>query len=352
MGAWLATREQIMSALDVKGTARDNDQIDRLIESWSAAVVRRLNYKNLAPTLDTRYFDWPNNQMGVSWRLWLDANALISDEDSTTVTVQNGAVTLADGSFFVEPKNYGPPYTNVQINLSGSAAFSSGLTYQRAIGITGLFGYTDDSTGVLGTTSGTFAIDDTLVNFPGDAVGVGTVLRINDERVIVTDRNMTDTGLTVVGDLAASAAASLVVASATGILAGEVLLVDAEQMLVTDVAGTSLIVKRAWGGSTLAAHTSGVSIYSQRAFTVARGQLGTVAAEHDNGSTWSAWIVPGPANTLCIAEVLNAFEQEQSGYARSVGSGESSRNASGAGIEDARQTAFDAMGRHGRQRAV
>lgn len=349
--AWLCTREQVASALDVTSTSRDFDQIDRLIASKSAEVVKFLRYQNIAPTLDTRYFDWPNNQMGVPWRLWLDGNTLISDETGCTVTVQNGAVTLAAGQFFVEPKNYGPPYTNVQINLGGPAAFASGSTYQRAVGIQGLYGHSDDATGILGTTSGTFAIDDTIVNFPGDAVGVGTVLRINAERVITTDRAMTDTGETITDDLASSAAASLIPTSGSTILAGEVLLVDSEQMLVTDLAGSNLVVKRAWSGTTLAAHTSGASIYSQRAFTVARGQLGTAAAVHSNGSTWTAWVVPGPANTLTIAEVLKALGNEQAGYA-SDGGGSGSSAGKPRSIDEIRAEAYDAIGRKVMARAV
>lgn len=340
-----------MDALDVKATARDETQIDRLIAAKSVEVCKLLRYRNLAPTLDTRTFDWPNDQMGRSWRLWLDANTLISDETGTTVTVQNGAVTLADGSFFIEPANYGPPYNRLEINLGGPAAFSSGQTYQRAVGVTGLFGHSDDSV-FAGTTVGTFLTTNNQATFVAATVGVGSLLEINGERCLTTDRSLADTGRTITADLAASNAATLVQTDGATIYPGEILTIDAEQMLVISVAGNNLIVKRQWGGSVLATHSSTAKVYSARLFTLLRGVLGTTVAEHDAGSTWNVWVPPGPANTLTIAEVLNGLEQEQSGYARTVGSGENARNAAGAGIEDARMSAFNAMGRKARQRAV
>lgn len=349
--AWYCTREDVSGALDVKSTARDNDQIDREIEAASRGVEQLL-HRFFAPTLDTRYKNWPNNQMGQSWTLWLDDDELISDESATTVV--SGGVTLASSQFFLEPQanpSKGRPFNRIEINLAGPAAFSSGSTFQRSIAISGLFGYSDDAITV-GTTVGTFLIGDTIVNLVDQRVGVGTVLKIGSERVICTDRGMTDAGRVLAGDLSASAADSLVLTDGATIYPGEVLLVDSEQMLVTDTAGDNLVVKRAWSGTTLASHNTSASIYAQRAFTVQRGALGTVPAEHDAGSVWTAWVVPGPVRQLCIAEVLNTFGQEQSGYARTVGSGDSARNASGGGIEDARMTAYNACGRKARSRAV
>ena len=47
-------------------------------------------------------------------------------------------------------------------------------------------------------------------------------------------------------------------------------------MLITDIAGNNLIVKRQKSGSTLAAHT-GSTIYAPRQVTITRGDLGTTA---------------------------------------------------------------------------
>lgn len=345
--AWLATREDIQLALDVKSTARDDAQIDREIEGASRRIEKFL-HRRFAPTLDTRSFDWPNDQMGRSWRLWLDENELIS-----VSSVVSGGVSLAPNQYFLEPVNYGPPYNRLDIDLSKGGAFSSGSTYQRAIAISGLYGYSNDSTPV-GTTVGTFSSSNDTATTVMPRVGVGSVLQVESERMLCTERSMADTGRTITGNIAASTADSsaLIPTDGATIFEDEVILIDAERMLVTDVVGSNLVVKRAWSGTVLAAHTSGAKIYALRSFRVTRGALGTTAAQHLDGTTWTAWSVPGPVRDLCIAEVLNTFQQEQSAYARVVGSGDHARNAAGAGIEDIRAQVYGSHGRKGRQRAI
>lgn len=346
MGVFLCQRDDVMSALDVKSTARDEAQIDRLIESASRGVERYL-HRRFAPTLATRYFDWPNDQMGRSWRLWLDENELIS---LTSLTA--GGAAISPANLLLEPANYGPPYNRIEINLGTTSAFSTGSTYQRDIAVTGVFGYSDDEVNV-GTTVGTFNSTDDLVTIAdGVLAGVGSVLLCESERLLLLDRIMVDTGRKTGGANLASYADNTVITDGATIYAGEVVLIDAEQMLVTDIVGNNLVVKRGWSGSTLATHSSTTSIYSPRQFKVQRGALGTTAATHANGTIWSAWQVPGPVRQLTIAEVLNSFQQEQSAYARTIGSGDRQQSSSSYGIEDIRQQVYMTHGRKARQRVV
>ena len=46
-----------------------------------------------------------------------------------------------------------------------------------------------------------------------------------------------------------------------------------------------------------------------------------------------------PITSLCVAEALVLFQQEQSAYGRTVGSGDSQQEARGAGLKDARKMA-------------
>lgn len=346
MGVWYCTREDVSSALDVKSTARDFAQIDREIEAASR-TVERLLHRRFAPTLDTRYFDWPNQQMGRSWDLWLDENELIS----LPTVVTSGGASIPPANCFLEPANYGPPYNRLSISLASSSAFSSGSTYQQAVAVTGLFGYSDDSR-FAGTTVGTFALDNNVAYVVEQHVGVGSVLQIESERLICTDRGMADTTRVTAGpDLTASAAGALVQTDGATIYPGEVVLIDSEEMLVQDTVGNNLVVKRAWSGTALAAHTSGAHIYAQRAFTVERGALGTTAAAHADGTTWTSWVVPGPVRDLCIAEVLAKFGKETSGYATDGGgTGASGRKMSS--LDDIRASTYASHGRKGRQRVV
>lgn len=351
-GVCYATREDVLKALDASSTWRSATQIDRLLESESRNAEGLLN-RVFVPILDTRYFDWPPPVSSRSYRLWLDENELISDESMAVVTVANGATTLGAGTFFCEPANSGPPFNNIQMNLAGQGSFDIGTTQQRDVGVTGLFGYTN-RTQKVGTTVGTFAIDDDLVTIAdGVLAGVGSVLACESERMLLTDRYYVNTTDTITAGIDANKSTTLVPYSAlVPIYAGEVLTIDAEQMIVQAVTGSNLTVRRGWAGTVLASHSNGAAIYSARQFKVTRGQLGTTAVAHGAGTTWSSWVVPGAVRQLVIGEVLNSFEQERTGFARTVGSGEYVRNAMGAGIADLRNTALRTVGRQMRTMAV
>jgi hypothetical protein len=65
--------------------------------------------------------------------------------------------------------------------------------------------------------------------------------------------------------------------------------------------------------------------------------LGTTAAAHDSGATISVHTPPPLIRQLTIAETRDALAQEQSGYARTIGGGEFTRNAGGQGISGLRK---------------
>ena len=132
----------------------------------------------------------------------------------------------------------------------------------------------------------------------------------------------------------------------------ETILVDAERMLVTDIAGVVATVKRAWDGTVLAAHTGALDVYAPRTLTVTRGAQGTTAATHDTAAPVSRLVVPPLVRDLAIAEAINRLLSEISGYARTVGSGENLRNASGAGLKLIRDDVVTRYGRKSRIRSV
>lgn len=341
MGVWYCRREDVQQVLDAPATSRINWQLDRLIESKSRAIEERL-HREFAPTLATRYFPFPNDQMGRSWRIWLDRDELISAN-----TVTSGGHTVS--SYYLEPANIGPPYDRLEVNLGSTSSFDTGSTYQRNIAINGIFAgapVEDRSIGALSSTLGNTVGATANATWTTPRFGVGDVLLIDSERVTITGRNMSSSAQTLQTPVGASTAeTTIAVTSGASFLADTVLLLDSERMLVVDVAGNNLIVKRAWDGSVLASH-SGSTIYTYTGITLDRAQLGTTIASHSSSTTIYQWQVPGPVRQLCVAEVLNAFEQEASGYARSIGSGDNVRNAMGVGIEDIRR---DVMQSHGRQ---
>jgi len=349
---WYATREEIKAELDVKETARSNARIDRALADATQAVEEGLTHRVFYPMLDTRRFDWPPRSGATPWILRLDANELIS-----VTSLTSGGTTIAASDYLLRRADdkAEPPYTRIEINLGSDASFGGGDTYQQDIVITGLFGYRNDE-----TTAGTLAAQvasttTTTITVDGPAsaaLGVGSLLRIDNERMIVTGRSQLDTGQGF-GDSMTAANNDVSIGAANGgaYAVGEVILRDSERMLITDIAGNTLTVARAWDGSVLAAHTDS-AIYAPRVLTVARGVLGTTAATHLTAAPVYRWDPPGSVRQLCVAEALTDLLQGRSGYARTAGSGESEREAYGRGLKDLRDRVYASHGRKGRMRSV
>ncbi|WP_084965262.1 hypothetical protein [Thermoactinospora rubra] len=349
------TREDVQRALDVKETARTHRQIDRAIESASdaidggrganrgAGILKRRFY----PEVATKTFDWPNSQRARPWRLWLDQHELISIS-----TLTAGGTTIPASDYFLYPGD-GPPYNRLEIDLDSSAAFSSGDTHQRAISIAGTWNYGDDTApagtlaaAVSTTTATTINVSDS------SAVGVGDLIKVDSERMLVTGKSMLTTGQTLQVDLAASnTAVTVVVTNGSAFNVDEVILLDSERMLIVDIAGNSLTVRRAWDGSNLATH-SGSTIYALRTLTVTRSAYGTTAATHSNAAAVSRQVYPPLVRDLAVGLALIELLGEQAGYARTAGSGENQREVTGRGLAQLRADAVAAFGRKARVRAV
>lgn len=307
-----ASRDVVKRALDVQTTARIDTQIDRLIQAASRQIEGICN-RFFYPVVDTRYFDWPINYSGSSgrpWQIFLDANELIS---LTSVTA--GAVPVSTGNVFLEPANYGPPYRRLEIALNSSSSFSGATTWQRAVAVNGLYGYRNDETpaGVLAaavtdTTGTTITVANSAVISPG------ALIRIDAERMLVSDAAMTTTGVTYTGPDTASASDTLlnVGASASQFAVGETILLDAERMLIVDISGTNLVVKRAWDGSVLGVHAAAL-VSAARQLTVIRGFGGTTAATHANAVLISRHYSPAMVETACTGISLYNLGSELAG---------------------------------------
>jgi hypothetical protein len=189
-------------------------------------------------------------------------------------------------------------------------------------------------------------------------VGVGDTLLIGTEYMQVTARSWATSSQT--GTLTASAAAvTLAVSDGTAFNVGELLLLDSERVLIVDISGNNLTVKRAWDGTVLAAHTA-ATIYVNRTLTVTRATLGTTAAAHTSGDAVSRHAPPNLVRQLTIAETVNALQQEGSAYqavqqrARQIGA----RGSTRAGmtqvfpIDELRDRVLTTYGRQARIRVV
>lgn len=346
------TREQVKRATDFKETARTDTQIDRAIQAAARTIEGEL-HRRFYPEDTARVFDWPNFQYAYPWRIWFDQWELAAIPTAVT----SGGVTIPLTACNFEPANSGPPYTYLELRRDQPYSFGVGSTPQRDVTITGTWGYTLDTApaGTLAAAvSSTMATTVTVSD--GSLVGIGDLLIVDDERMLVSGRATEDTGQTIAAGATAANPGdnAITIADGTQVHVDEVIQVDSERMLVTDVTGNTVTVKRAWDGTVLAAHTVGARVYAFRALTVLRGQLGTTAATHTSATAVSVHRVPSLVRDWAIAEASNQVLQEIGGYARiaRTQNGGSKPAAAPVALDDLRDRAITRYGRKARQRVV
>lgn len=336
---WYTTRGAFKAAFDSRDTARNNKQVDAAISAGSDLVdgqLRRVFY----PEVDTRYFDWPTNP---SWKLWLDRNEII---EATTVLIGEDSVPLLSADYFLEPKGDGPPFTTLELNRSTNGSFAHGSTTQNAVAITGLYGYRNDE-----ETSGLLAeaLDSTETGVDitdSSVIGVGSVIRVEAERMQVTRQSMMDTTVNLGVALDADNADDTVsVADGTVFFENEVILIGSEKMLIVEIAGNNLIVERGYDGSTVAAHLIAADLYAPRRLTVVRGVLGTTAAAHNTATAISRWLPPPLVEELCIAEGMNIYQRRTGGWSGLMTIGDGGKRFENQALAELRERAIQAHGR-------
>lgn len=350
--ACYCTREEVQRALDIKPTQIDALRVDRALET-ARNDVDALCHRRFYNVIETRFFDWPNYQYAYPWRIWLDA-AELADVTTVVPVVKSGTtVVTAANIFWGNPAYPVAPFTYLELNRSSNSTFGVGTTPQRDVSITGNFGYWSKTAtagnlaAAITDTTGTSA---TVTN--ANSPGVGDVLIIDSESMLVTDRNWITTGQTQSSGVAsASSADNSLTVSGGSFFAGETLLLDSEQMLVTSVNASVLTVKRAWNGTVLATH-SGAVIYAGRLLTVSRGFGGTTPATHLNSAAIVISLIPGAVKTLAIAEALNTIQQESSGYSHMTGENGMAQSITGGTLDQLRDQVQTLYGRKARRRVI
>jgi hypothetical protein len=348
-------RDEVRRALDVKQAAWNDEQVDRAIDAARDSVEQLCN-RVFYPEDKILPFDWPNRQQAPPWKLWLDSAELADITVNVPVVTSGGKVIDASQVFWGPPRD-APPYTWLELNRATAAAFNTADTPQRSISIDGTFGYWL-KTAPAGTLTAAATSADTVITVSaGGRIGAGDLITVNSERMIITDAHYADTAVGFTGLTTASMADNiLAVPDGTAFAQGEALQLDTEWCLVQGILGNNLMLKRAWSGSILAAHTSG-TVWARRQLSVLRGQLGTAAASHNGGTVMSVSVVPGIVKQLSVAESLVAVTQEPGAYAGSSGPADSSGGQQpgpppGQGLPDLRDRCYGAVGRKARTRAI
>ncbi len=375
-----SNRSQAQRSIDFTPGIDVNDALDRAMTSAAEKIDGQL-HRVFFPSDDVRYWDWPNQggsgggQYAPPWRLWFDENDCVV----LTNLVSGGRVITLD-QVFLEPVNNPPKgrpfYTYLELDRSTNAAFGGGATPQHSIVAAGTWGYGADADPA-GSLAAAVASGDTAITVsdgsrcgPGDLIilgygrgtapypaaagHAGAIAPYRGERILVTDVAAVAAGLTQTGSGVTTDSSddqALTVTGSGGLNAGEVIVLDQEDMLVEQIVGGIATVRRAFNGTALAAH-SGAAVYAFRQLSVLRAQLGTTAAAYDTGAAVSKHRVPSLVRDLSIAEEANQLLQEGSGYARMVGSGESAHPAPGVALADLWDETRTAHGRKARHRGV
>lgn len=349
-----------MRATDIPITQDMIARVDPALES-AALAVDTLCHRRFYNVLETVYYDWPNYQRSVPWRIWFYERELA---DVTTIVpvlktgvaggTQAGTVIPNSAVFWGDPEYPGAPYTQLQLDRSQSYAFGNSATPQRDVSLLAQHGYWDLQVPA-GTLAATITDTSSTSATVSDStkVGVGDVLIVDSERMLVRDSTWVATGQTQSGlgcTTASSADNLLTVGSGAALAAGEVLQLDGEQMLAQTITGNVATVIRAYNGTVLATH-SNASVYAPRLLTITRGDFGSTAATHTNGVTVTVQMIPPTVQEMAVAEALNRIYQETSAYARALGAGQG-LVVPGGGLADVRDRCYTAVGRKARYRGV
>lgn len=351
-----ATRADVTNTLLLAPTTHNKLLVDRKLRAATRSVEGYLHVR-FYPELKTVSFDWPNYQYAGTNRLWLEGNTLIS-----ITTMTSGGTVIPSTDYILRRADHRsePPYTYVELNTSKSSVFKAGTTSQNAVSIQGLYGYNDtDLTVPNGSLGGniTAGAGSMVVNpSTGDFnLSAGSLLMIGTERITVLDSLMSSIGQNLLNDLTAvQGDRTVTVTTGSAFASGETILIGTERMRIDDIAGNTLIVTRAWDGTTLATHSLGAGspIYGLRTFTISRGVLGSTAAAHTAADSVYSHEFPALINELTVAEAIVMIEQAGAGYARVVGAGPNTREATGKGLDDIREQAMQAYGRRNRTAAI
>jgi hypothetical protein len=367
-----------MRSIDIKDAVTAFEAVDRAIASAADDIEGKMR-RQFYPWDGTKFFDWPNYQYAAPWRLWFERwdccalTALLSPGDTGG---QSGtSIPLWQVQLRPVNRERGFPFTHVELDRSTAAAWGVAPTPQNAIWASGTWGFTADADDIGTLTASIGTGDSTITVSNGAACGAGDLLIVGygrgsapyptylgtagaiapylGERVIVTDKTTAATGLTQAsGCTTGNSSDNQLTTTGTGSLnVGEVIVLDAEQMLVTAVSGTVATVVRAWAGTMPEEHAS-APVYAYRQLTVLRGELGTAAASAAEGTAVYRHRPPQLIRDLNIAVAADQVMQELSGYSRTVGTGESQMRASGFALADKWSRATRRFGQQARLGAI
>ena len=344
------TREHVQRATS---NMYDPMLIDGMIVSASMAAEDWL-HRIFYPRVGVALLDWPTAANNDAYRFDLGINELIS----VTRVVSGGTdVPLTDIILRREDDIDSPPYGILELRVGSNYCLQASPNGQQSLSITGKFGYNDTTNSTGAVLSGAITDSDeqlsiTPFNNRVD-IGVGSLILIDDEYMIVYGNRYDDTGATLsAGMSAAKGGTTLLIDDTTAIAVNETIIVDSERMYITAITGSTVTVRRATEGTTLAGHLANSVVYAARTFLVSREACGSTSVVHADATGIRVHEFNYLLQELVTALVIVALSQSLAEYGKTVGTGTMTRESSGKGLQEIQERVYWALGRMERGGAI
>ena len=181
-GAYCSVEELIASVAHLTLGQADAAILDHLL-AMSREVEGRL-LRAFFPSTGMNAYRWPPFHVAYSWEVWTEDD-LLSVSSVEVAAGGVGAVPVAITNYYLEPQQWGPPYSRIEVDLSSQDIFQAGPTPQRSVQISGQWGYCAQTVaaGTLAAPAG--ATDGTLTLSNGHGVEQGDVILIDQEAIYV-----------------------------------------------------------------------------------------------------------------------------------------------------------------------
>lgn len=279
---------EVLSDLERPGTA-DEAKVLRYIRDASQFLERQFDFPIL-PQIEDRSFRGEGNDTLFLETPLLRVTSLTHDGDALTAGVD----------YSLEPQERwwrNGPYSRLLADPD-SLLLGAWLDLAGAVQIAGWWGLYDEAVSVPVSAVSQLIGATTIEVSDGSQVSPGMLLKVGDEFEEVTGLQAASaTGATLNGAIDEQDE-EITLSDGSLVAVGETIKVNFERMLVLDIAGHELAVKRAYANTRRASHLTAAAVYAQRSYTVSRGANGSTAAAHAAAAVYRQ-VPPGDVNYLC-----------------------------------------------------
>jgi hypothetical protein len=241
---------------------------------------------------------------------------------AVTSIVDDG-VTLQSTDYLGYPRNKwweNGPYTRLRIDPEATT-LTAWTNEEDVIVITGQWGFHGES-GLSGATvqNDPLAVGGlSLIVDDGSKIRPGMILLVATEQILVAATGASTDSAANTAEAVDTTEEAIDVDDGTKFTIGEIIVIDVEQMRITDIQSNTIVVERGWNGTAKATHSTATDVNVYRTFTIERGVNGTTAAAAIKDVVISKYIVPWDIKYLCKQMASLMSRKEDSGYAAKTG---------------------------------